>query len=166
MYTYLVCGVGRGLFRCRTWAVEVRGQMRAEEQPHPQAKERHQHGRGIEGVKGKELPVGSIAHVPLGVVILGIDVPSRHILPRKCPVEAHFARGTKRPGAGRKQREQEDAQGNRGETREKGLGVERLAPGGEETRQLGGAGAEARHSDRGAHSFCTAGKNGGYGRSL
>ena len=89
---------------------------------------------------GKEVPGRIIAHVPLGVVILGIDVPSRHIEPRKSPVEALFARGTKRPGAGHEQRKQEDAECNRGEARKKGLEVERLAPGGQEARQFGGGG--------------------------
>ena len=89
----------------RTCAVHVlHGEVRAEEQPHTQAKEGHRRGRGIEEVDGKEVPVGSIVHFPVGVVRRGLDVPFRRIEPRKSPVVALCARGAVRPRAGHEQR--------------------------------------------------------------
>ena len=129
----------------RTCAVHVlHGQVRAEEQPHTQAEEGHRRGRGIEEVGGKEVPRGTVVHFPVGVVVILGFVEICRISERKSPVVAHCARGAVRPRACYEQREQEDAKGDRDDTRDEGLGVERLAPGGEETRQLGGGG-KARH---------------------
>ena len=80
------------------------GVVRAEEQPHPKAKERHHGGDGVEEMDGEEAPVGIIVHVPFGVIMLGFDVDVYRISPRKIPVVAHFASSTMRRGIRHKQR--------------------------------------------------------------
>ena len=87
------------------------GVVRAEEQPHPKAKERHHGGDGVEEVNGEEVPVGSIVHVPFGVTMLGIDVEISPVSPRKIPVVAHFASSTTRRGIRHKQRKEDDQKG-------------------------------------------------------
>ena len=85
--------------------------VRTEEQPHPKAKQRHHGGDGVEEMHGEEAPVGSIVHVPFGVIMLGIDVEIYHISPRKIPVVAHFASGTVRRGIRHVQRKKDDQKG-------------------------------------------------------
>ena len=112
--------------------------MRAEEQPRPKAKEGNHGGDRVEEVHGEEGPVGYIAHVPFGVIILRIDVELSHIIPRKCPIVALFASGTVRRGIRHKQREKDDQKGGHGLTNKEGLGVEGFAPHDEAARQLEG----------------------------
>ena len=121
------------------------GVVRAEEQPHPKAKERHHGGDGVEEVDGEEGPVGIIVHVPFGVILQGIDVEHSDVSPRKRPIVALFASGTVRRGIRHKQREKDDQKGGHGLTNKEGLGVEFFAPHDEAARQLEGGGVAGGH---------------------
>ena len=132
----------------RTCAIQCSrhvGVVRAEEQPHPEAKEGHHGGDGVEEVDGEEAPVGRIVHVPFGVIILGVDVELRHISLRKSPIVALFAGGTVRHGIRDKQREEDNQKRDHYLTCKEGLRVEGFAPHDETARQLEGGGVASGH---------------------
>jgi hypothetical protein len=121
------------------------GVVRAEEQPHPEAKKRHHRRDGVEQVHGEEVRPRKVVHVPFRVMLRGVDVEQRHIFPCKTPVVACFASSTVRRGVRHKQREEDDQKGRCGLTCKEGLGVEGLAPHGEVGRQLEDGGVAGGH---------------------
>ena len=121
----------------RTCAIQISrhvGVVRTEEQPHPESKEGRRQGDGVEEVGGKEVPVGIIVHVPLGVIRRGVDVEMRCIIQRKNPVVAHLASSTVRRCIR-----------HNCLAREEGLGVEGFASCDDAARQLEGGGVTGGH---------------------